>query len=141
MKNTLTTLALTGTLALGLVGCGNNNEMYNGKIGDDKVRFIKADDALLNFSHSELEIIKPDDRKINIEFHYMSNKPHIDSVNVYKIVSNTTNIDSYNYNDVKVMAEADQLLQNYLNNIDTTNTFLIGKSQLDKERKGIQDLK
>ena len=61
IRKTLTSIVLAGALALGGAGCSNNPEYhFNGKIGEEQVKFYEGDFGNDNF----LEVVKTDGSKV-----------------------------------------------------------------------------
>jgi len=61
VRKTLTSIVLAGALALGGAGCSNNPEYhFNGKIGEEQVKFYEEDAGNDNI----LEVVKTDGSKV-----------------------------------------------------------------------------
>jgi hypothetical protein len=65
LKKTLISLVLTGALAGGIAGCGENRDylQYDGEIGEDHVSFTTSG-YYIGYPENTLKVIKPDGRVI-----------------------------------------------------------------------------
>jgi|SRR3989344_2981753 len=96
VRKTLTSIVLAGALALGGAGCSNNPEYhFNGKIGEEQVKFYEKDLANDNF----LEVVKADGSKV--KYGDFDDDFRLDHVQI-TVGDNTT---KYNANSTNPMAK------------------------------------
>ncbi len=123
LKKTLKTIVTIAVIALNLVGCNDNLEYkFNGKIGEENVRFYECDVDSKNY----LEVIKSDGSKVI--YCDLDNDLKLDCLKI-TVGDNTTEYSSESQipNIDEIFQKARTQFDNYLAKITEIQTAPINK--------------
>ena len=116
IRKTLTSIVLAGALALGTAGCSRDHSQYkyDGKIGEDQVKFTEKDAIALRKKAEKLDgrIIQYVDRSDDLKLGYV------------EITANSQTM-RYTANDEvgkAILEEAQEQFDTYMNQIKETRT-------------------
>ena len=125
MKKTLTNMAGVGVLALSLIGCGQPEYRYDGKIGEEKVKYYDFD--LFNNQHI-LEVTKSNGTFVKYRCQSICGYNNVQDV----VIAKDGIVTGYEKDEIGtlVVKEGQKQYDNYLAKIIETKT-----------KKGLEDIK